>query len=108
MLDTVAIWKYASIFGTLIAAGFGFPIPEEIPIVTAGAFVGHDAQESHEPTFVGAIAGSIAAGTVHPTEGHTKWYYMLPVCIIGVVLGDCILFFVGRWFGPKLLNKAWV
>lgn len=108
MIDSVAIWKYATIFGTLIAAGFGFPIPEEIPIVTAGAFVGHDAQVSHEPTFVGAVAGSVAAGTVPQTEGQTKWYYMLPLCILGVVLGDCVLFFVGRLFGPTLLSKTWV
>jgi membrane protein DedA with SNARE-associated domain len=25
-----------------------------------------------------------------------------------VVLGDCVLFFAGRWFGPKLLSRAWI
>jgi len=108
MLDSVAIWKYATIFGTLLAAGFGFPIPEEIPIVTAGAFVGHDAQPSHFPDELGAVAGGWVAKFESNREGHTRWYIMLPLCILGVVLGDCVLFFVGRWFGPKLLDKAWV
>jgi membrane protein DedA with SNARE-associated domain len=108
MIDSVAIWKYATIFGTLIAAGFGFPIPEEIPIVTAGAFVGHDSQDSQLPQHVAAVTGSVVVPLIPPTEGGTKWYIMLPLCILGVVLGDCVLFFVGRWFGPRLLNKAWV
>jgi membrane protein DedA with SNARE-associated domain len=108
MLDSVAIWKYASIFGTLLAAGFGFPIPEEVPIVTAGAFVGHDAQPSRFPEELGAVAGGWVAEFVPAREGSTRWYIMLPLCILGVVLGDCVLFFAGRWFGPKLLNRQWI
>jgi len=108
MLDSVAMWKYATIFGTLLAAGFGFPIPEEIPIVTAGAFVGHDAQPSHFPEAMGAVAGSTVVDFLPPREGGTVWYIMLPLCILGVVLGDCVLFFAGRLFGPKLLSRAWI
>lgn len=107
MLDPVALWKYIGIFGTLIAAGFGFPIPEEVPIVTAGALVGHDAQDAHPQTTWGAAVGSAAAIMV-PKGGGTRWWIMLPVCILGVVLGDSILYFAGRWFGPKLLSSTWV
>ena len=39
MFDLVTISKYAGVAATLILAGFGVPIPEEIPIVTAGAMV---------------------------------------------------------------------
>jgi membrane protein DedA with SNARE-associated domain len=108
MFDAVALSKYLGILGTLLAAGFGFPIPEEIPIVTAGAFVGHDAQEYQHPMLLGAVAGSAAIPTYPEQTGLTKWYIMLPLCIFGVVLGDCIIFFAGRWFGPKLLDRAWV
>ncbi len=108
MFETVALSKYLGIFGTLLIAGFGFPIPEEIPIVTAGAFVGHDSTEDHNPELVGAIAGGPISYLVPPRTGLTKWYIMLPVCIFGVVLGDCVLFFAGRWFGPWILSRAWV
>lgn len=108
MFETVALSKYLGIFGTLLLAGFGFPIPEEIPIVTAGAFVGHDSTEDHNPELVGAIAGGPISFLVPPRTGLTKWYIMLPVCIFGVVLGDCVLFFAGRWFGPRILSRAWV
>ncbi len=108
MFDAVALSKYLGVFGTLLIAGFGFPIPEEIPIVTAGAFVGHDSTESHQPDALGAIAGGPVSYLAPPPTGLTKWYIMLPLCIFGVVLGDCVLFFAGRWFGPWLLEKQWV
>ena len=48
MFDAVTLWKYGGIVGTLILSGFGLPVPEEIPIVTAGAMVGNDARELAE------------------------------------------------------------
>ena len=41
MFDSVTLWKYGIILGSLLAAGFGFPIPEELPVLTAGVLVGH-------------------------------------------------------------------
>ena len=108
MFEPVALSKYLGIFGTLLLAGFGFPIPEEIPVVTAGAFVGHDSTEEHEAEMIGAIAGGPAAHLTPTPTGLTKWYIMLPVCIVGVVLGDCVIFFAGRWFGPWLLSRPWI
>ncbi len=108
MIDPVAIWKYIGVFSTLIAAGFGFPIPEEIPIVTAGAMVGHDSRDPEPMTLYGALAGSTTAITVPESSGGTRWWIMLPVCIFGVVLGDSVLFLAGRWFGPRLLRSGWV
>lgn len=107
LFDTVAFWKYFGVVSTLIASGFGAPIPEEIPVVTAGAMVGHDAQErSHE-----YMAASIAGGpafylTPHPT-GLTRWYIMLPLIIVGVVIGDTVLYGAGRLFGARFLHSQW-
>ncbi|MCZ2341194.1 MAG: DedA family protein [Bacteroidales bacterium] len=107
LFDTVAFWKYFGVVSTLIASGFGAPIPEEIPVVTAGAMVGHDAQErSHE-----YMAASIGGGpafylTPHPT-GLTRWYIMLPLIIVGVVIGDTVLYGAGRLFGARLLHSRW-
>jgi membrane protein DedA with SNARE-associated domain len=75
-------WGYVGIFAGLIATGAGFPMPEELPIV---------------------MGGVLASG--HP-EIH--WWIMLPVCIVGVIIGDGFLYAIGRLWGPKLLQNEWV
>src|SRR5207244_5891942 len=74
------IWACIIAFSCLVAAGIGFPIPEELPIVGAGIWVGQNAE-----------------------AGPLKWV-ILPVCIAGLVISDGLLYGVGRYFGPKLLE----
>lgn len=109
MFDTIAVSKYGGVLLTLVLAGFGLPVPEEIPIVTAGAMVGHDAQEvAYHQDWAGALGGGpIAALDPSPT-GVTRWWIMLPVCILGVILSDCVIFFGGRFWGTRLLRSGWV
>lgn len=83
MPDDFAVWGYLGIFVALVAAGIGFPIPEELPVVTAGIMVGHH-------------------------DSHVRWWIMLPVCIAGVVISDGLLYGMGRLWGPRLLNYRWV
>ena len=33
---------------------------------------------------------------------------MLPVCIAGVLIADCMLYFMGRYFGTRLLEFRWM
>jgi membrane protein DedA with SNARE-associated domain len=80
---TGALYQYLGVFFALIAAGLGFPIPEEIPVVTGGALVGHP-------------------------ENDLRWWIMLPVCIAGVVISDGLLYGIGRWRGPSLLEYRWI
>ena len=109
MLDAIALTKYGGILGTLILAGFGFPIPEEIPIVAAGAMVGHDAQEvAFHQDWAGAMGGGMVAHLAPSSKGVARWWIMLPICIFGVVFGDTVLFCIGRFWGRKLLRSAWV
>ena len=82
----VEFWKYAGVFGALVAAGFGAPIPEEIPIATGGVLVGRDWNN----------------------PDGLKWWIMLPVCILGVVLCDTILYAAGRKWGGRLIRLQWV
>jgi len=82
----VEFWKYAGVFGALVAAGFGAPIPEEIPIATGGVLVGRDWNN----------------------PDGLKWWIMLPVCILGVVLCDTILYAAGRQWGGRLIRLQWV
>jgi membrane protein DedA with SNARE-associated domain len=79
---------YVWVFGLLLAAGFGAPVPEELPVAIAGALVGHAAQA--------------------PVPEHPVWYVMLPVCIAGVVVSDGVLYGIGRLWGPRLLDRPWV
>jgi membrane protein DedA with SNARE-associated domain len=92
-VDTAALWKYLGVLGTLLAAGMGLPIPEELPIATAGAMVGHDS--------------SIPVDALD-YEFRLRWWIMLPMCIVGVVAGDGILYTIGRLWGFRVLNFRWV
>src|SRR5437762_2544017 len=74
------VWACVITFSLLVAAGIGFPIPEELPIIGAGIWVGNMAE-----------------------LGPARWL-ILPVCIAGVVISDGLLYGVGRYFGPKLLE----
>ncbi len=83
--DSAALWAYLGVFGTLLAAGLGLPIPEELPIVGAG----------------------VTVGAADPA-GPLKWWIMLPVCIAGVVICDAFLYTIGRVWGQRLLHSGWV
>jgi membrane protein DedA with SNARE-associated domain len=88
VVDTTALFVYLGVFGMLAAAGLGFPIPEELPIVLAGA--------------------SVAKGPTLDPPVHLHWWIMLPVCILGVVVSDGLLYGIGRSFGTQLLEFRWV
>ena len=63
----------------MIAAGLGFPLPEEIILV-----------------FTGYLAYA------HP---HTHSIYLLAlVCVASILVGDLVPFLLGRIFGPKILK----
>ncbi len=130
MPDSSALWFYLGTFAALVAAGLGFPIPEELPIVIAGAAVGHATEAPPTPAelplaFSVAPDGPIAvgipwallAGGAEPAGGEfrasplpnsLRWYIMLPVCIAGVVISDGLLYCIGRFGGRRLLQNKLV
>jgi len=75
--EFVAQFTYVGIFLVLLVASLGVPIPEEIPIVAAAVL-------SH--------------------EGLARWWIALPVCILGVLSGDVVLYWSGAHWGERLLN----
>lgn len=86
MIDFSFLAPYFGFFGSLVAAGFGAPIPEEIPVVVAGVWA--------------ANPDTVA------NYGVLRWI-ALPVCIVGVVLADLALYGIGRKFGTRLLEFKW-
>lgn len=71
-------WPYLSIFAVLVAAGLGLPIPEDIPLLTAGFFC--------------------YAGFAEP-------WLMIVVTMVGVLGGDLVLFAAGRRFGEHIVER---
>ncbi len=70
-------FAYLGLFLVLFAAGMGLPIPEEGPV---------------------AAAGALAHG------GVIRWWIALPVCLVGVLSGDVVLYWVGRHWGERILE----
>ena len=77
----IASLSYAGVMLVLLAGSLGVPIPEEIPIVTAAVL-------SH--------------------EGVMRWWLALPACMVGVISGDAILYWVGRRYGERALDHRLV
>jgi membrane protein DedA with SNARE-associated domain len=124
---STGIYSYLGVFTALILAAFGFPIPEEIPIVVAGGLCADAAAEPPHhayaqlapivalpyPELVGPVlAVATADAPALPNRSrvfrHPVWYIMLPVVILGVILCDGILYTIGRVGGPRLLEVNWV
>lgn len=71
-------WAYVSIFLVLLACGLGLPVPEDITLVTAGILV-YEESISLLPTVF--------------------------LCLLGVLSGDFILFFFGRFYKNKIMDS---
>jgi membrane protein DedA with SNARE-associated domain len=39
---------------------------------------------------------------------RVRWWVMLPVCIVGVILSDIILYSLGWWGGDRLMRSRWM
>lgn len=70
-------FTYAGIFIVLFLGGVGVPVPEEAPILAAGVLAG---------------------------EQVIRWWIALPVCILGVLSGDIVLYWVGHHWGERILD----
>ena len=77
----VGKWSYLGLFLILIAAGLGVPLPEDIPLIAAGWMV-------------------------HRGEGHL--YLMMLTGLAGVMLGDALLFNMGRRYGDHVFEHRWL
>jgi len=84
---------YLGVFLALVLSTTIFPIPEELPVITAGVMCGH-------------------SDTVYAFDrenpARIRWWHMLPVVFIGAVIGDVVLYTLGRIWGPRLLDRKWV
>jgi membrane protein DedA with SNARE-associated domain len=77
----IASSPYVGLYVALCLGGVGFPIPEEVPVITAGAL-------AH--------------------RGVVRWWLALLVCLAGVSTGDLVLYLTGRRWGERALDLALV
>ena len=68
---------YLGIALLLVLGGLGLPVPEEAPIILAAVL----------------------------SKGQRMWWPLaLAACFIGVLLGDFIVYFLGYFYGEKVLS----
>jgi membrane protein DedA with SNARE-associated domain len=68
---------YVGLLLVLFTASLGVPIPEELPIITAG---------------------------ILSSQMVLRWWIALPICFVGVLSGDVVLYWVGHHWGEKVLG----
>jgi membrane protein DedA with SNARE-associated domain len=71
------LWSYFAIFLVMMLTGAGLPIPEEVPIITAGIASAH--------------------GSMIP-------WLAFACCLSGALIGDCIMYYIGYHFGRGVLQ----
>ncbi len=74
------LFLYVALFLMLLGGAIGLPIPEDLPLILAGVLVHLD---------------------------KVTLELVVPVCYAGVLLGDIIIFMIGRAVGPALFQKRW-
>jgi len=77
ILALVSVHAYLGIFLLLLLGGLGVPVPEELPVIAAG----------------------VLSGT-----GFARWWMALPVCVLGILSGDAVLYGIGRRWGEQVLG----
>jgi membrane protein DedA with SNARE-associated domain len=81
-LSTIFLeYSYLAVFGVLLLCGLGLPLPEELTLIAAGVAV---------------------------YEGKAELVPMIVVTIVGILVGDSILFYWGRRYGPGLLQRPFI
>lgn len=70
-------YGYFAVFSVLMLSGFGVPIPEDITLVSGGIITG---------------------------LGYANPHWMVVVSMLGVLIGDGMMYLLGRFYGVKILR----
>lgn len=82
MLETIihskGLMAYLLVFGLLLASALGFPVPEDISLITGGILI-----------------------HLH----HANAWIMALVCYCGILVGDLLIYRIGWVTGPRLFRR---
>jgi membrane protein DedA with SNARE-associated domain len=79
---------YAAVFALLLAAGFGFPLPEDVPLIAGGVLAW--------------LASPLDEVTVPGMLSDTGFQAMVAVGMAGILVGDSIIYLAGRKMGRRV------
>lgn len=80
LISTFTEYGYLAVFCVLVACGLGVPIPEDVAL----------------------IAGGVICGLSVNTAYEINVNYMIAIALLGVIIGDSIIFSLGRYLGPRV------
>ncbi|MBX3395850.1 MAG: DedA family protein [Phycisphaerae bacterium] len=83
--EVIGQWSHVGLFVVLMAAGFGLPLPEDVPLVLAGVIVRQASGHELQPLILMMFTG-----------------------LAGVIVGDSCLFWIGRLYGQGVLDRRWI
>lgn len=72
---------YISLFLLLMGGAIGLPIPEDIPLIFGGVLI---------------------------HRGHVDVGAVFLTCYLGIIIGDAIIFFIGRKLGSSAQKRDWI
>ena len=72
---------YVVLFGLLFACGLGLPLPEDVPLIVAGALI---------------------------AKGQMNWVVAAICAWCGIIGGDCVLYYMGRRFGLEITRVPFI
>ncbi len=78
------------VFGVLMLCGFGFPMPEDVILVTGGVLAW--------------LASPLDAPTLRGMLRDRGLATMVCVGLAGIVAGDCVIYWAGRRFGRRVAD----
>ncbi|MFN7728261.1 MAG: DedA family protein [Bdellovibrio sp.] len=85
---------YFGVFAMMMASGFGFPLPEEVTIISVGIITYMGAHPEHFPP-------------PYPGAPVVNGYEAAAITLVSVIFADLMIFSIGRFFGRKLMKRSW-
>lgn len=74
-LEPYGTYSYFVMFGVLLLCGFGFPMPEDVVLISGG---------------------------ILSARGITHFWLVNAICMAGVLVGDGTIYYLGRRYGPSV------
>ncbi len=79
---------FAFVFGVLVLCGFGFPMPEDVVLVTGGVLAW--------------LASPLDAVSLRSMAADVGLRWMVAVGLAGILAGDSVIYWMGRRLGARV------